>query len=68
MDAEWAMAEGPHRVGQITLSIRLPYQITPEHKERLLKVAHGCTVHQSIAFAANVAIEMNPHSDPAPHS
>jgi hypothetical protein len=24
-------------------------------------VAHGCTVHQSIAVAAGVAIELNPH-------
>ena len=59
MDAEWAMADGPHRVGQILLSIRLPHPLTPEHKERLLKVAHGCTVHQSIAIAASVAIDLH---------
>ena len=52
MDADWAMAEGPHRVGQILLSIRLPNPVTPQHRERLLKVAHGCTVHQSITVAA----------------
>ena len=60
MDADWAMAEGPHRVGQILLSISLPHLLTPEHKERLLKVAHGCTVHQSIAIAARVAIDLHP--------
>ena len=56
------MAEGPHRVGQIVLSIRLPHRVAPEDRERLLKVAHACTVHQSLAVAASIAIELNPHS------
>jgi len=62
VDAEWAIVEGPHRVGQIQLSIRLPHRITQELKERLLKVAHGCTVHQSIIVPVQVAIELNPHT------
>ncbi|HNA25275.1 MAG TPA: OsmC family protein [Nitrospira sp.] len=61
VEAEWAMAEGPHRVGQIQLSIRIPHRITPELKERLLKVAHGCTVHQSVVVPTGIAIELNPH-------
>ena len=62
VDAEWTMAEGPHRVGAIALAIHLPHRITPEQKERLLKVAHACTVHQSLTVAPNVAIVLNPHS------
>ena len=62
VEAEWTMAEGPHRVGQITLVIHLPHRLTPEQKEKLLKVAHGCTVHQSIAAPPTVAIKLNPHS------
>ena len=61
VDAEWTMAEGPHRVGAITLAIHLPHRLTPDLKERLLKVAHGCTVHQSLTVAPNVAITLNPH-------
>jgi len=63
VDAEWEMAENPHRVGQITLAIHLPHRLTPDLKGRLLKVAHGCTVHQSIAVAPTVAIQLNPHSN-----
>ncbi|MDR4471344.1 MAG: hypothetical protein MRJ92_01420 [Nitrospira sp.] len=29
-------------------------------KERLLKVAHGCTVHQSVVVLTGIAIELNP--------
>jgi putative redox protein len=60
VEAEWAMAEGPHRVGSVSLAIHLPHRITAEQKERLLKVAHGCTVHQSIAVAPNVGMTLNP--------
>lgn len=62
VEAEWAMAESPHRVGQIMLAIRLPHRVTPELRERLLKVAQGCTVHQSLALPINIAIDLNPHS------
>ncbi len=61
VEAEWVMAEGPHRVGQINLAIHLPHRLAPDQREKLLKVAHGCTVHQSIAVAATVAIKLNPH-------
>ncbi|MBX3236014.1 MAG: OsmC family protein [Nitrospiraceae bacterium] len=62
VEAEWSMAEGPHRVGTVALAVRLPYQLTTEQVERLLKVAHGCTVHQSIAVPPNITIELNPFS------
>ena len=62
VDAEWEMAEGPHRVGKIALAIRLPHRLTPDMKERLLKVAHGCTVHQSLSHAPAVTIQFNPHA------
>ena len=65
VEAEWTIAEAPHRVGQIQLAIRLPHRITPELRERLLKVAHGCTVHQSIVVPAAIAIELNPLGHPA---
>jgi uncharacterized OsmC-like protein len=55
------MAEQPHRMGQVTLAIHLPHRVTAEQSERLLKVAHGCTVHQSIAVPASVAIELILH-------
>ncbi|MBH0189439.1 MAG: OsmC family protein [Nitrospira sp.] len=62
IDAKWAMAESPHRVGTIDVAIHLPHRITSEQRERLLKVAHGCTVHQSIACALTITIALNPHA------
>jgi putative redox protein len=62
VDAEWTMAEGPHRVGAIALVIHLPHRMTPDQKERVLKVAYACTVHQSLTVVPNVSITLNPHS------
>jgi uncharacterized OsmC-like protein len=58
VDAEWSYAEQPHRVGAVGMRINLPVELTPEQRERLLKVAHGCTVHQSIAVAPTVTINL----------
>ena len=63
VDAEWTMAEGPHRVGRIDIGIHLPHRTTVEQRERLLKVAHGCTVHQSIAVTPTIAIKLNSHAN-----
>lgn len=60
--AEWTTAENPHRVGHIDLAIHLPQRLTPELRERLLKVAHGCTVHQSLIIAPAVGIKISEQS------
>lgn len=60
VETEWDAAKEPHRVGRISLAIHLPHRMTAEQKEKLLKVARGCTVHQSITMAPNVAIKLNP--------
>ncbi|HKY72039.1 MAG TPA: OsmC family protein [Nitrospira sp.] len=65
--AEWVMAENPHRVGQIILSIHLSHPLTAELKERLLKVAHGCTVHQSLTTAPAVDITLTPQNGAMGH-
>ena len=58
VDADWSYAEQPHRVGSVSMRINLPVQLTSEQRERLLKVAHGCTVHQSITVPAAIRIDL----------
>jgi len=58
IEADWSMAEQPHRVGSVEMRLRLPATLTPTQQERLLKVAHGCTVHQSLAVPPTVAIAL----------
>lgn len=58
VEAEWEMAEQPHRVGAVSLRINLPVSLEPAQRERLLKVAHGCTVHQSLAVTPALNIDL----------
>lgn len=58
VEVEWSYAEQPHRVGAVELRVNLPSAVTPEQREKLLKVAHGCTVHQSLAVPPKVAIQL----------
>lgn len=58
IDVEWTYAEQPHRVGAVKLRVNLPSELTPEQREKLLKVAHGCTVHQSLVVPPKVEINL----------
>ena len=58
VEADWTMAEQPHRVGRVGLRITLPETVNPSERERLLRVAHGCTVHQSIMAPPAVDIHV----------
>jgi uncharacterized OsmC-like protein len=45
-------------VGAVALRINLPSDLTPAQRDKLMKVAHGCTVHQSLAVPPKVDINM----------
>ena len=65
IDVDWSYAEQPHRVGSVEIKLHLPAKLTSEQQEKLLKVAHGCTVHQSLTVPPKVEIHMIAH-DSAP--
>jgi uncharacterized OsmC-like protein len=58
VNVDWSYAEQPHRVGAVELRVNLPSDLTPEQRDKLLKVAHGCTVHQSLAGPPKVDIQL----------
>ncbi len=58
IDVEWSYAKQPHRVGAVEIKLNLPAKLTSEEREKLLKVAHGCTVHQSLTVPPKVEIHI----------
>ena len=58
LETAWSMAEQPHRVGHIQLRLHLPGDLSSSEKEGLLKVAHGCTVHQSVIHPPAIDISL----------
>lgn len=59
VSAEWSMAQRPHRVGSMTIRVHLPGSVTDSQRERLVRVAEGCTVHRSLITMPAVAIELD---------
>ena len=59
IETDWSMAEQPHRVGRIQLRLHLPAGVPSSEQEKLLKVAHGCTVHQSIIHTPTIDIVLH---------
>jgi uncharacterized OsmC-like protein len=60
VEADWDMVENPQRVGHIGISVHVSHPLTPELADRLLKVAHACTVHHSLTIAPTIDIALAP--------
>lgn len=59
VDAEYTMVERPHRVGPVAIRIKLPVSVNPSERERLLRVAEACTVHQTLLKPPDVRIRLS---------
>jgi putative redox protein len=58
VDATFAMADRPARVGEITVSIDLPEGVPDGRRSALLAVASHCTVHNTLEDRPAVTIEL----------
>jgi len=58
VDAGWSYAEQPHRIGSVEIKLNLPAELTSDQRDKLLKIAHGCTVHQSLVMPPKVEIHI----------
>jgi putative redox protein len=56
--AEFSMASHPARVGEITLQLHVPAELSPEQQAALLAVTSHCTVHSTLMQPPEVRIEL----------
>jgi uncharacterized OsmC-like protein len=47
VELDWKFAENPHRVGSIEARITLPIKLDEKDRAGLLRMARGCTVHNT---------------------
>ncbi len=52
----WDYAERPHRVGALRVAVEYDGDLDPALHDRLLKVAEGCTVHQTLAHPPEIRV------------
>ncbi|MGD0448867.1 MAG: OsmC family protein [Candidatus Dormibacteria bacterium] len=57
--AEFSMASHPARVGEITLQLHVPAELSPEQQASLLAVISRCTVHSTLMQPPEVRIELS---------
>jgi putative redox protein len=48
IDLTWEMAENPHRIGKIDISVRIPRHVASQEKVLLERVAHTCLIHNTL--------------------
>lgn len=65
VDAEYTTVERPHRVGPVVIRIRVPTALNPSERERLLRVAEGCTVHETLLKPPDVRIRLSASGVPS---
>lgn len=59
--AEFTMAtDRPARIGEVSLTIRVPPGVPPEREAALLAVASHCTVHNTLRQPPDITIELDP--------
>ncbi len=58
--ADYAMAAGPSRVGEIAIRLHVPDSIPPKQREAVVAVASRCTVHNTLHQAPHVHIGLAP--------
>jgi len=56
--ADFGMASHPARVGEITLQLHVPGDLSPEQQASLLAVASHCTVHGTLLQPPKVRFEL----------
>ncbi len=48
VELDWEYAENPHRIGSIEARITLPIRLDEKDRAGLLRMARGCTVHNTL--------------------
>ena len=48
VELDWEFAENPHRIGSIEARITLPIKLDEKDRAGLLRMAKGCTVHNTL--------------------
>ncbi len=58
IELHWHLADNPHRIGEISVSVNIPHTLTAEQKLTLTNVAHSCLIHNTLTHKPEIAIEL----------
>ena len=65
VESSWNFAENPHKVGEISLTVKLPCEISESEKKGLLRSIEHCTIKNTLEHPPNIRIRLDSFSDRA---
>jgi uncharacterized OsmC-like protein len=54
----WEMAEKPHRIGKIDISVAIPTDLDDEGMATLERVAHTCLIHSTLTHPPEISLDL----------
>ena len=64
IDLDWKIAEGPHRIGEIEISISIPGPLSKGRQATLERVAHACLIHNTLTHPPEISLRLSAGSQP----
>ncbi len=58
VDLTWKLADDPHRIGGIHVSVNIPRNLADEQRQMLTNVAHSCLIHNTLTRPPEIATEL----------
>jgi uncharacterized OsmC-like protein len=55
---DWKLAENPHRIGEIAVSVRLPGSVPEDQQRTLERVAHACLIHNTLSHPPRISLHL----------
>ena len=55
---DWALAESPHRIGSIEVSVKVPRHLSQEQQTTLERVAHACLIHNTLTHPPQISLRL----------
>ena len=59
IDLDWSVAEEPHRIGEIDISLALPATVPRKQYATLERVAHACLIHNTLTHPPKISLELS---------
>jgi len=58
LDMDYDVAESPHRIGAIDISVRVPRGLSEEQRATLARVADTCLIHNTLHHPPKITLQL----------
>ncbi len=58
VDLDWALADNPHRIGEIDVRVHLPAVVPPAERPVFERVAHACLIHNTLTHPPKIEMDI----------